>query len=356
MHAQSFPVSIAKIDVRTKDLATYCHTKSLAVGWPASQHHPVRPDPGTILLLYLPIFLLIVAGFGLRRTGVLTAQADESLLGIVINLLLPCLALDVILGNEALTRPANLLIPPVAGFATVGLGIGAALCAARIFLKGAAVQRTFGLTTGIQNYGYIPIPLCMALFDRETVGVLLAFNLGVEVAFWTIGLATVSGGLGGKHWARQIWTPPMIAICLALGLNSLGADAFVPEPLRVALHMLGQCAVPFALLLTGAMLADHARPGLLASGLRTTGLALVIRLLLLPVIIITTAVTVPMDPALSRILVVQGAMPSAAFSIVMARVYGGDMPTAMRCVFATSLAALATIPLWLSFGLMLLNR
>jgi len=311
-------------------------------------------DPGTILLLYLPILLVIVSGFVLRRTGILSTQADDSLLGVVINLLIPCLALDVIIGNEALTRPGNLIIPPLAGFGIVALGIGVSLAAGSIFLQGARVRRTFGVTSGIQNYGYIPIPLCVALFDREVVGVLLAFNLGVEVAFWSIGLATVSGGVTGKHWLRQFLNPPVIAISAALTLNLLGAGAIIPPPVRTALHMLGQCAVPFALLLTGAMLADYAKPGILVSGLRTTGLALVVRLFILPLLILAGAVWLPIDPALQRVLIVQGAMPSAAFSIVLARVYGGDMPTAMRCVLATSLVALVAIPFWLSFGLSLL--
>ena len=34
-------------------------------------------------------------------------------------------------------------------------------------------QRTFAATTGIQNYGYVPLPLILTLFPGDTAGVLI---------------------------------------------------------------------------------------------------------------------------------------------------------------------------------------
>ena len=113
-----------------------------------------------LLQIVIPVFLVIGAGYAMRRTRILTAEADQSLLGILIKLFVPCLALDVIIGNEALTRPANLVLPPLAGFASVALGLGVSLLAGRLFIKDRTVRRTFACTTGLQNYGYIPLPLC----------------------------------------------------------------------------------------------------------------------------------------------------------------------------------------------------
>jgi predicted permease len=48
-------------------------------------------------------------------------------------------------------------------------------------------------------------------------------------------------------------------------------------------------------------------------------------------------------------------MPSAVFPIVLTKHYAGDPPTAMRVVIGTSVAGLLTIPLWLSFGLHLIE-
>ena len=76
-----------------------------------------------LLQIVLPVFLIMGAGYAMRRARILTEDADQSLLGVLIKLFIPCLALDVIIGNEALTRPANLLLPPLIGFLSVALGL-----------------------------------------------------------------------------------------------------------------------------------------------------------------------------------------------------------------------------------------
>jgi hypothetical protein len=306
-----------------------------------------------LLQIVLPVFLVIGAGYAMRRTRILTEEADQSLLGVLIKLFVPCLALDVIIGNEALMRPANLVLPPLAGFAAVAIGLGVSLLAARIFLNDRTTRRTFACTAGLQNYGYIPLPLCQALFGREVVGVLFAFNLGVEVAMWTIAAATISGHQAGKRWWAPLLNPPILAVVGGIALNFLGGGHWTPSSVTTAWHMLGLCAVPLGLLLSGALLADHVTPHVLRTGWSAMFLGIGIRLGIMPVLILLMAI--PADPALRAVLVVQAAMPSAVFPIVLAKIHDGDMPTALRVVLGTSLVGLVTIPLWLAFGLRFLQ-
>lgn len=304
-----------------------------------------------LLQIVLPVFLVIGAGYAMRRSRILTEQADQSLLGVLIKLFIPCLALDVIIGNEALTRPANLFLPPLAGFACVAVGIGISFLVARIFLKNRTTQRTFAAVTGLQNYGYIPLPLCQAIFDREVVGVLFAFNLGVEVAMWTLLVSTLSGSAATKRWWAPILNPPIIAVVVGILANLLGADRWVPTSIDTAWHMLGLCAVPLGLLLTGAMLADHVTPHVLRSGWGATFLGIALRLGVMPLILLTFAFWAPIDGALRSVLIIQAAMPCAVFPIVLTQVHAGDMLTSLRIVLGTSLVGLVTIPLWLTFAL-----
>jgi predicted permease len=133
-----------------------------------------------------------------------------------------------------------------------------------------------------------------------------------------------------------------------------GAD-WVPQALVGAWHMLGVLAVPLGLLVTGTVLADHMRPGMLRSDWDTITLALVLRLGLLLVLTLSAALFLPLDPALRTVLVVQSAMPSGVFPVVLAKMHGGDMPTALRVVLASSLACLVTIPFWLGWALKFLS-
>jgi hypothetical protein len=94
---------------------------------------------------------------------------------------------------------------------------------------------------------------------------------------------------------------------------------------------------------------------MLRSGWNTIGLALVLRLGVLPVLILAAALWLPLDPALRTVLVVQSVMPSAVFPVVLAKMHGGDMPTALRIVLGTSLASLVTIPFWLGWAIKFLQ-
>ena len=226
-----------------------------------------------LLHLILPVFLVITSGYALRRAGIFTEEGDRSLLGVLVNLFVPCLALDIIIGNEALERPANWILPPLLGFLVPALGYLLCLGGGRLFLRDLNKARTFASVAGLQNYGYIPLPICLALFDRDVVGVLLAFNMGVDIAMWTLGIALMPGGQAKDDW-KKILSPPIASVAAGIVLNALGAGHWVPQAVDGAWHMLGLCAVPVGLLVTGTVLADHMRPGILRSGWDTISLDL----------------------------------------------------------------------------------
>ena len=59
----------------------------------------------------------------------------------------------------------------------------------------------------------------------------------------------------------------------------------------------------------------------------------------------------PMTVELKRVLVLEAAMPTAVFPVVLAKLYKGDPATAMRAVLGTAVVSLVTIPLWIKFGM-----
>jgi predicted permease len=309
----------------------------------------------TPLEIVLPVFLVLAAGYTLRRLGVFTEEGDRSLLGVLVKLFIPCLALDVIVGNEALARPSNWIVPPLIGFTIAAIGYGVCFVFGKIFLRESGAARTFASVAGLQNYSYIPLTLCQALFDREVVGVLFAFGLGVDVAMWTLGVGLLPGQRSENKWRRILLNPPTLAVASAMVLNAAGAGICFPGALDSALHMLGLCAVPTGLIVSGAVLADHMKPGILRTGWGITALGIFLRLGLLPVMILAAAFGLPFDASLKKVLVIQSAMPAAVFPLVLAKMHGGDMPVALRVVLGTMIVSLATIPLWIGWALRLIE-
>lgn len=295
-----------------------------------------------------PAYLLVAAGAWLRKAEWLTHEADDSLLRVVVNVLTPCLILDNVMANEALRRPGNLLLPPWMGFLGVVAGLVVARWASRWSgLRTDAERRTFVATSGFQNYGYAPLPLVTELFPRETTGVLFLHNLGVDVALWTLGLVAF-GHAGWREWRRLV-SPPLVAVVVGVALNWVGFR--FPKPVEGAIHMLGVCCFPLGLVLIGATLFEATPQLRSAGGLRPMAMSILARCGLAPVLMLLMARWIPAPVELKRVLVVEAAMPAAVFPIVMARHYGGDVPTAVRVVIATSVVGFVTIPLWVRLGL-----
>ena len=302
----------------------------------------------------LSVVLVIGVGALIRRVGWLTTAADTSLLALVVNLLTPCLILDKVMGSSALERASTVLLAPAAGIVLVSVCILIALLVGRLFKVGAPpVQRSFALAAGLQNYGYFALPLALSLFGgegNETVAVLFVHNLGVEVALWTLGIVVLSG-TPPRDALKRLINAPSCAIVVALILNSTVGRTGVPAVLLKSVSLIGSAAIPVGLLLTGATMVDHARGVFGPGGLRTAVLGCILRLGVLPLVYCLALWTLPASVELQRVFVLQAAMPAAVSPIILSKHYGGDSLTALRVVFATSLVALLTIPIWIHFGL-----
>lgn len=304
-----------------------------------------------ILAVTIPVYLTMVIGGLLRRLQILPQEADKGMMRLAVTVLTPSLILDRVVGNDSVMRPAPVLAAAALGFALVAIGTFASwLTAPLAGLRIGSGRRTFALATGLQNYGFIAIPIVTALFpDKGTLGVLFTFTLGVELACWTCGVGILTG-FTSAPW-RLALNPPVVAILTSLALNFTGLHAFVPAALSNTFHLIGPCAVPVALLLIGAAIADiwgHEK-----MRWPVAILSPVLRLAVLPSLFIAAAVWLPLEVELKRILIIQGAMPSAVFTIMVAKLYGGHPTTAVQVVLATTVVSMITTPLVITWGRLL---
>lgn len=307
-----------------------------------------------LLLAVAPVFAIIGVGWGIRRIGWLTEEADASLLRVVVNLLYPCLILDTILGNRALAEAGNILLAPAAGFVTVAVGYALSYVAAPFFgVREMRARRTFAFTTGIYNYGYIPLPLIQTLFDhgdQRTSAVLFIHNLGVETALWTLGIMLISGASPRRAWTH-VFNAPVITILVAVALHFAGAKTWLPNFALEAVHKLGAAAIPLGLVLTGATFADQMKDLNFKRSAGDSFGACLLRLGVLPLLMLALARWLPCPVELKQVILVQAAMPCAVIPVILAKHYGGDPAMALRIILVTSALGLLTIPLWLQLGL-----
>jgi predicted permease len=309
----------------------------------------------SLLQSIAPVFALFAGGYAIRRARWLTAEADRSVLRLTVNFFYPALIFDTLLSNSAFADRRNLVLPPLLGFGMVAVALLLALGWAHVIrLRDERQRRTFAFTAGLQNYGYIAIPIVQTFFDRNTVAVLFAHNLGVEIAFWTAGIFVVSAGSARMGW-RNLLNAPVVAIIVSIALNFAGGRGWIPSFVMTTAHLTGQCAVPMGVLLSGATLADLLAQTRPRGGLLVVAGSCAFRLGLMPVLFLAAAFFLPCSTELKRVLVVQGAMPAAMLPIVIAKHYDGDEQIALQVVLTTTLLGLFTIPLWIQIGLRLLG-
>ena len=279
----------------------------------------------TVLGAVLPVYLVVGLGAAMRVCDVLTTEADRSLLRLTIYLLTPALIIDSLAHNHVATEPANLLVGPL-----LGLGLVCAGYATGWLLGGAlglplVSRRTFAFAAGIFNYGFIPIPLVLALFGVQTLGVLFIVNVGTEVAIWTLGVVLLTGGDLRRAW-RQVLMPPVVAVGIGVAIN-----------------------------LTGATIFDFRHDVDPTKGVAVTLAGVLLRMVGLSAVFLLLAWAVPFSVEIKRIIVVQAAMPTAMIPIILSKLYNADVATSLRITFATSLISLFTIPFVIQFGLWLVT-
>ena len=305
----------------------------------------------SILSVAVPVYLTMAAGALARRTGLLKPEADTSLMKLSVMLLTPALIIERVVGNPSVMKLMPVVIAAGLGVTLVVIGIAFTYFVSPLIgLKKGGGRRTFSVACGLQNYGFVAIPIVTALFpDKGTLGVLFTFTLGVEIACWTAGVGMLTG-FDKAPW-RLALNAPVITILTSLTLNFTGLHVYVPQVAHNTFNMLGACAVPLAVLLIGASIADIWGQG--AMQWKVTMLSPLLRLGIIPIAFLAAACWLPITTELKRILVVQAAMPSAVFNIMIARLYGGHAPTAVQVVIATTVVSCFTTPLVIAWGLKL---
>ncbi len=296
----------------------------------------------------LPVYLIVAVGPVLRRTGALTPDMDRGVMNMAVHLFFPCLILDKLLGAEVLRNVGVVAESMAVGFFLI---LAATLLCwffgPLLGLKKGSGRRTFAVAGGLQNYGYIAIPLVAYLFPgNNSMAVLFVHNLGVEFAMWTIGLMLLSGS--PKPSPKVFLKGPIIAVVVGLCLVLSGGDRYVPDVISRAMSMLGACAVPISLLLVGTVMYDLF--GKLEFDWKVGLGGVVVRLGLLTAMFLCVAKYLPMSLELQQVLVVQAALPSAMFPIVLSRHYGGRTDVAITVVISTTLVSLVTMPIAISLG------
>jgi predicted permease len=146
---------------------------------------------------------------------------------------------------------------------------------------------------------------------------------------------------------------------LAVLLNLAGVYPYIPRFILNAIRLFGDASLATSMFLVGMSLSDTFDFARIVRHwrrvIRIAFWSCLLRLGILPAIFIATAYFVPLTIEMKRVLVIHAAMSSAIFPMVLSRNYDGDPETALDTILPNCLLALVTLPIWVCFGLWLVE-
>jgi malonate transporter and related proteins len=299
-----------------------------------------------VLAALTPVFLLIIAGFLLRRYLIAEDAHWIGLERLLYFVMFPALLI------ETLSR-ADLAKVPV-------LAVGGALLASvlAMTLICLALRPLLAKKLGVDGPAFTSVFQGAARW-QTFVALAVAGNL-----YGDLGLALASVGMVAMipllnvlcvwvlvHFAspnRPDWRSILIAIlqnpfiwACVIGIVLNPVDLYVPQPVHAFIDALGRSSLALGLLIVGAGL----RLGALLRPSQATLVSTALKLVVMPAIAISLGKTLGLSGVNLTVVACCAAVPTASNAYVLARQLGGDAPLMAQILTVQTVLAAITMPI-----------
>ncbi|KOX54654.1 transporter [Streptomyces purpurogeneiscleroticus] len=311
------------------------------------------------VLVVLPIFALIFAGWLARRIGVLGAAATTELNRFVVFLALPALLFDVTAHAHwsAIWKPGFIGAFGLSSLAVFALTVLIRRGEGRP-LADAAVD---GLNAGYANTGFMGFPLALVAFGPEALAPTTVAAILTVCGVFAVAIVLIETGLRREAAASDRSGPRMpvwrsvgrslmrnpLLVAPALGALVPSAGLTVPEAAETFLKLLGGAAAPCALVALGLFLAQTRHAG--GGQGRTAALLVGLKLALHPLLAYGLGrYLFDLPPLLLHTAVLMAALPTGTGPFMLAEFYRREADLTATVVLVSTVLAIVTVSAYLS--------
>jgi malate permease and related proteins len=295
-----------------------------------------------LLPAILPVGLIILIGFISSRTLSLERQSLSQLIFYVLS---PALIIDSLYRTSLYLESSLSLL--AAFTVTSGLVYLITKAIGKITNLSEGYEKAFMAASIFSNNGNMGLPVATFAFGTGGLERAIIYMIGSSILMFCFGPAIIQGK-GIIRGLKLILKLPLIwSILFGLGLRllSLKIPTFkFPFDLDLGIKILGESAIPIALVLLGMQLS-HTHFTLDFKELWAT----IVRLLIAPAIAWLIGVLLQLETLDLQVLVLQTAMPTAVNSLILITEFGGNKDFIARNIITSTLLSFLTIPfiLWL---------
>ena len=303
----------------------------------------------------LTLFAIVVVGYIAGKWGYMGGTFDKKLSKVVIDITCPALILSSAMTGE---RPDRRYILPLLGISvlTYLLLTGVALLLPRFLTKKKDDEGVIGFAMMFGNVGFMGYPIVASIFGHEAVFYAAVLNVVNTFTVFTIGTMLVVGKnqstveekeMSRKKMLRKVlYSTPMLSAYLTMLIVALEIKD-IPEFISQPLTMIGNITVPAALLIIGSSMSQLPLRALLGNG--TIYATTLMRLAILPVGIHYLMTLLGFSSFVVGINTVVIAMPVATYGTILCLRHGKDTTLITEVTFITTLLAMISIPLLVTF-------
>lgn len=293
-----------------------------------------------LLSLQLMMFVLMGAGFFLRKKEIITRAGRDVLTDLIIDLILPCniiAAFQVSLSREILISGLQVLVVSLVlqVFCT-----GISSVCYRNVPKEKRMILQYG--TVCSNAGFLGNPVAEGLYG--SLGLLYAsiYLIPQRIVMWSAGVSYFTESPNRKEVIKKVLSHPCI-IAVEIGIVLMVTQLQLPEFLDKSISSLGGCTTAVTMMFIGTVLADAGFKHMVS---KMTIVFAVIRLLLIPLAVLLGCLVFQVESVAAGVSVVLAAMPAGSTTAILAAKYKGDEAFATQCVVFTTILSMAALPVW----------
>lgn len=281
------------------------------------------------------MFLYMLVGFVLSRTGKLTQQGSKDLAGILIALILPAVIVKSFCEPFSTEKLTGLIVSTLVSALALGLCMGVA----RLVFRRAPIDF---FSASFSNAGFMGIPLVQALYGVEAVSYLVGYIALMNLLQWGMGLSVLTGKKIRLDLKTVLKNPLLISPFIGLLIFCTGLGDKLPGPVSTAIGGIAGTNGPVAMIVLGCYLAKSDFKSLFMT-LRQYGLCAV-RLLLIPLVVIAVFAFLPVDRTIRLAVFIASAAPVGTNVAVYSQLFDLDYPYACQSVALSTLLSILTMP------------
>lgn len=296
----------------------------------------------------LPVFILILIGYGVRASGIVSAEGFGNVNRFGYFVLYPAFLFN-------LSSTADLTAGDAGPF-VLGLVLGFSVMFAlallmRPFFKADGPAFTSVLQGSVRWNGFVLLAAAPALYGPQGPHFIgIAFGPLVLLVNLVCVLVLARWGANGANSPRaivdQIVANPLILSCAA-GLLAQVLHVRASGPVETVISLLANAAMPIAVICVGSGLDFRA---VRAARVRVAA-ASVMKLMVAPAVLWGAATLMGASPMAAAVAAGVGSTPTAAAGYTLAREMGGDAQLMAAIITATTLLSFLTMPIAIALAM-----